>query len=108
MFVGSDVVHAQRGYIAQGFGQGRTADIVRRTGLELEGQFVECRFLERDGGNHFAATLIGREPFEPFFFPVEDTDTRRPVDLMAGEDIEFSVDILYVHRDMRNGLRAID
>ena len=66
---------------------------VRRAGLELVGQDVVGRLLEGDRADHVAAALPRRHRLEQLRpCPYRTPDTRRPVDLVAGESVEVAAE----------------
>ncbi len=58
--------------------------------------------------DHLAAAHEGRHGLEPLALAVEHADAGRPVELVAGEDVEIAVDVLHVDRHMHGALAAVD
>ena len=80
---------------------------VRGAGLELPGQLVVRRLLERDGRDHVAAALVRRELLEPRLRAVERADAGRAVHLVARHRVEVAAERRDVDREVRRGLRAV-
>ena len=65
--------------IIDGCREGCYIDEVRGAGLEFEGEFGICGFLEADMGNHFTSPLVGGHGFEPPFFAIKHPYTGRAI-----------------------------
>ena len=58
--------------------------------------------------DHLAAALVRRHGGQPLRLAVEHADAGRPVELVAGEDVEVDVEVLHVDRQVHGGLAAVD
>ena len=89
---------------------GAEADGARDVGrprLELVGERVEGRLLERDREDHVAAALPRRHRLEVRPPPPEDADARRRVHLVAAEGVEVGARGADVEAEVRDALRAV-
>ena len=75
-----------------------------RAGLEAVRRVVVGDRVLAHLADHLAAALIGRHLREPLALAVEHADAGRPVDLVAGEDVEIGVEIAHVHVEMDRAL----
>src|SRR5262249_33687720 len=99
-----DAVESDRGDVVDGNSEPDGARDVWRTGLELVGQVVPRRLLERNRADHVAAAEKRRHCLEPLGFPVEETDSSRSVQLVTGCGVEVAADRLNVYRHVIRGL----
>ena len=58
--------------------------------------------------DHLAAAVEGRQRGQQVALAVEHADAGRPVDLVAGEDVEIGVEVAHVDVEMHGALRAVD
>ena len=58
--------------------------------------------------DHLAAAVERRHGGEQIVFAVEHADAGRPVELVAGEDVEIAIEIAHVDVEMHGALRAVD
>ena len=107
VLISRHLFHADGGDVIERFGKTCRTDIVGRTCFELERQLVERGFLERDMLNHLSSSLIGRQAVEPLFFAVKHSDTRRRINLMTGEYQKIGIQLLHIHRHVRDRLCGI-
>src|SRR5579872_701383 len=80
----------------------------RRARLEAMRRGVVSNRIARDLADHLAPAIEGRQFLEPFALAVKNTDPGRPVDLMAGKNIEVRVKVANINVEMDGALRTID
>ena len=108
LFVGQDVVHAERGEIVHGCAE---ADRFRDSGracLKLVGERVPLAAFERDALDHIAAAHVRGHFLQQLTLAVENADPGWPGHLVPGEHQEVRVERLDIYREMRDALRAIE
>src|SRR3974390_461762 len=80
----------------------------RRTGLEAIRWRAVADPVLKYFVDHLTAAVERRHAGEQIIFTVEHTDTSRPPQLMAGEDVEVAIEVAHIHVEMYCALRAID
>ena len=80
----------------------------RRAGLETMRRLVVGDALALDDVDHLAAAFERRHRRQQVAFAVEDTDTGRTVELVAGERVEIDIERLHINTAMNDRLAAIE
>src|SRR5439155_24528905 len=75
--------------------------------LELVGELVPARLLDRDLADHLAAEVEGRHPLEQLGAAPEHADARRAAELVRGEGEEVAAELLDVDAPLRRRLRRV-
>src|SRR5579863_9014643 len=94
--------------IIQSSAEADRLDDRRRAGLEAMRRRVVGDVLARHDLDHFTPAVEGRQLLEPLALAVEDADSGRSIDLVAGEGIEIDVEVGDVDIEMYGPLRAVD
>ena len=94
--------------IVESCGQSRGADIVRRAGFELIGQFVVGGLFECHLGDHLSATVVGGDLLQPLRFAIQYAYSCGCVDFMAGEGVEIRSQLPNIYPAVGDGLCSID
>src|SRR5262249_39638098 len=81
---------------------------VRCACLELIWNSVVQGFFERDGADHVPAALVWRHRFEQSPLSIHNAESRGAINLVARKDVKIAVQGLYIHREMWNGLCAVN
>ena len=108
MFVGRDVIHAQRVKIVQCGSYGANSDKVGGAGFKLVRQFGVCGAGKGDVGDHLSPTLIRRHLFKQPLFAVEHTHSGGSIHLVEREAVEVGIEILHVNLNMWHCLCSVD
>src|SRR5690242_18378201 len=103
-----DCTHADSRQIINGCAKSDGASNRRSTGFKLVRDRIVNRFLECYRQDHVAATLEWLHAFQQFRLAVENADAGRTAEFVSGKSIEIAIEVLYVHRQVRNGLGPID
>ena len=108
MLVGCNPVEAELIHIINGGSQADARGDVGCSRFKLVRNHVEKRLGKRHGADHVAAPLVRGHTFERLCLAVKGTHARGAEELVAGEGVEVTIDLLNVDFDVRSGLRTIN
>ena len=103
-----DLVHADGLQVVDGRPEPDRVDVRRRAGLELPGQLVPGRKIDRDAGDHVAAVQERPHLLQDRGAAPHDTGAGRGEHLVAAECQEIAVEIADVDRGVRDRLGPVD
>ena len=76
----------------------------RRAGFEPMRRRIVGDRLKRHRLDHFASAGVGRQVFEPFPLAVKRAYARRPIELVAGDNVKIDIQRLHVDIEMHGAL----